>query len=184
MDALRHGAAQVFHGHWLLRFPRKPHNTALLTNSRCSLHERAVPMVWPAFCPVVFLTCRDWFFTFCAFHIRYLSLRSVSRSTGCGSAFFVRHHLTLMNTKPDPEQFARVVLHQLSALRAETVMMHRSVLEILEHQNDGTAASYKKLVMDRESAIAQERDRIYLAALKLANISEQSSGDAPIQGGR
>jgi hypothetical protein len=90
MDALRHGAAQVFHGHWLLRFPRKPHNTALLTNSRCSLHERAVPMVWPAFCPVVFLTCRDWFFTFCAFHIRYLSLRSVSRSTGCGSAFFVR----------------------------------------------------------------------------------------------
>ena len=86
-----------------------------------------------------------------------------------------------MNTKPDPEQFARVILRQLSSLRAESVMMHRAVLEILEHQNDGTKLGYEKLVKDRESAIAQEAERIYQASLKLANISEHPSGGAARQ---
>jgi len=60
------------------------HNTALHRNSRCSLHVRAVLMMRPAFRPVVFLAWDDLLFTFCAFHIRYLSVRSTTAATGCG----------------------------------------------------------------------------------------------------
>ena len=83
-----------------------------------------------------------------------------------------------MNTKPDPEQFARAILFQLASLRAESVQTHRAVLEILEHQNNGTMAGYKKLVTDRELSIEKERDRIYREMLRLAKISEHPPEDA------
>ena len=70
----------------------------------------------------------------------------------------------------DPESFARIVLFQLASLRAEMIQTQRKVLEILEHQNNGTAAGYKKMVMDQESKKEIERDRIYQEMLKMAKI--------------
>jgi len=93
-----------------------------------------------------------------------------------------------MNTpqKLDIEAFAKLVLFQLASLRAESIQTQRKVLEILEHQTDGSAASYKKLVMDQETQKIAERDRIFQEMLKMVKVDSSSmpSGiDSHLQNG-
>jgi len=86
----------------------------------------------------------------------------------------------------DTEAFARIVLFQLASLRAEMIQTQRTVIEILEHQTDGTAASYKSQVMGQETKKAKERDRIFQEMLRMVKIqpSQIPLGiDSPLQNG-
>lgn len=72
--------------------------------------------------------------------------------------------------KPDPEEYARIILYQLAALRAESIQTKAIVTQILCHQRDENHAHYIDRVQDLERQKAEQVDRIYRASLDLAKI--------------
>ena len=78
-----------------------------------------------------------------------------------------------MNTppqKPDAEQYARIILYQLAALRAEGIQTQSIVTQILSHQRDETHERYLQRVADQETRKVGEIDRIYRECLKMIQI--------------
>ena len=78
-----------------------------------------------------------------------------------------------MNTptqKPDAEEYARIILYQLAALRAEGIQTQSIVTQILCHHRDENHERYLQRIADQETRKVGEIDRIYRECLKLAKI--------------
>lgn len=94
---------------------------------------------------------------------------------GGRKAFDLQNPLIMNETfattqKPDPEEYARLVLYQLAALRAEGIQTQSIVTQILSHHRGENHERYLERILDQETRKAEQIDRIYRNCLELAKI--------------